>query len=127
MRRTVALVFTFMALTGSNAWSEPKTEDVTFHRDVLPVLQKNCQTCHRPGEAAPMSFLTYKETRPWARAILEATALGKMPPWGAESGVGRKFRNDRRLEQAEIEILKVWADQGAPVGRVAGDAAVLLV
>ena len=119
MRRTVALVFTFMALTGSNAWSEPKTEDVTFHRDVLPVLQKNCQTCHRPGEAAPMSFLTYKETRPWARAILEATALGKMPPWGAESGVGRKFRNDRRLEQAEIEILKVWADQGAP----AGDAA----
>ncbi len=121
MRRTVALVFTFTALglTGSHAWSEPTTETVTFHRDVLPVLQKNCQTCHRPGEAAPMSFLTYEETRPWARAIREATALGKMPPWGAEPGVGKKFRNDRRLEQAEIETLKAWADQGGPAGNTA--------
>ncbi len=125
MRRSVALIFTLVALTGSHAWSAPKTEDVTFHRDVLPVLQKNCQTCHRPGEAAPMSFLTYKETRPWARAIREAIALGKMPPWGAESGVGKKFRNDRRLEEAEIEILKAWADQGAPAG-AAADAPRLL-
>ena len=56
----------------------------TFHADVEPILQANCQACHRPHEAAPMSFLTYEETRPWARAIQEAVALDRMPPWFAE-------------------------------------------
>ena len=118
MRRTVILFSVFVALAGAHAWSAPKTQDVTFHRDVVPVLQKHCQTCHRPDEAAPMSFLTYQETRPWAQAIREATLLGKMPPWDAEPGVGKKFSNERRLEQAEIEVLRTWADQGAPEGDV---------
>lgn len=116
MRHTTTLLLIFAALIGSPAWSAPKTEDVTFHRDVLPVLQKHCQTCHRPGEAAPMSLLTYAETRPWAQAIREAVLLRKMPPWTAEPGVGRKFHNERRLEQGEIEILKAWAGKGAPEG-----------
>ena len=116
MCRSVILFSVFVALAGTRAWSAPKTQDVTFHRDVLPVLQKHCQTCHRPGEAAPMSLLTYQETRPWAQAIREATLLGKMPPWDAEPGVGKKFSNERRLEQAEIEVLRTWADQGAPEG-----------
>ncbi len=116
MRRTVILFSVFVALAGARAWSAPKSSDVTFHRDVVPVLQKHCQTCHRPGEAAPMSLLTYQETRPWAQAIREATLLGKMPPWDAEPGVGKKFSNERRLEQAEIEVLRTWADQGAPEG-----------
>ena len=57
---------------------------VTFNKDVLPILQKSCQTCHRPGEIGPMSFLTYEATRPWAKAIKEAVLTRKMPPWFAD-------------------------------------------
>ncbi len=88
---------------------------VTFHKDVLPVLQKNCQTCHRPGQAAPMSFLTYESTRPWAKAIKEAVVIRKMPPWFADPSVGH-FLNDRSLKQADIDTLVKWADSGAPQG-----------
>ena len=58
---------------------------VTFYKDVLPVLQKNCQGCHRPGEIAPMSLLTYKDARPWAKAMKAAVLTGKMPPWFADA------------------------------------------
>jgi len=89
--------------------------DVTFYRDVLPVLQKNCQECHRPGEAAPMSFMTYKETRPWAAAIRQAVATQKMPPWHADPAHG-KFSNDRRLNSDELQTLEAWARTGAKEG-----------
>jgi hypothetical protein len=85
---------------------------VTFNKDVLPVLQKNCQTCHRPGEAAPMSFLTYESTRPWAKAIKTAVLTKQMPPWFADSHYG-KFSNDRSLPQQDIDTLVAWADTGA--------------
>ena len=58
---------------------------VTFTKDVLPILQENCQSCHRPGQIAPMSLLTYKDARPWAKAIKTAVATRKMPPWFADS------------------------------------------
>src|SRR5438105_3166682 len=87
-------------------------KDVTFYADVLPVLQKNCQECHRPGEAAPMAFLTYKDTRPWAAAIRQVTALGKMPPWHADPAHG-SFSNDRRLTDQEVQIFDTWAKSGA--------------
>ncbi len=74
---------------------------VTFYKDVLPVLQKNCQTCHRPGEAAPMSFLTYETARPWANGIKTAVITKKMPPWFADPHYG-KFANDRSLSQAAL-------------------------
>src|SRR5688500_9547390 len=61
---------------------------VTFYKDVLPVLQRQCQSCHRPGEIAPMSFLSYEETRPWAKAIKAAVLTGKMPPWFADPKYG---------------------------------------
>src|ERR1041385_2590464 len=77
---------------------------VTFHKDVLPILQKNCQTCHRPGEAGPMSFLTYESTRPWAKAMKEAVLLRKMPPWFADPKIGH-FVNDRSLKQSDIDTL----------------------
>jgi len=89
----------------------------TFTKDVLPVLQKNCQTCHRPGEVAPMSLLTYKDARPWAKAIKTAVVNQKMPPWFADPKYGH-FANDRRLSQADIDTLVAWADNGA----VEGDA-----
>jgi len=88
---------------------------VTFTKDVAPILQKNCQGCHRPGEAAPMSFLTYQEARPWAKAIREAVLLKRMPPWFADPHYG-KFSNNRSLPQAEIDTLVAWADSGAREG-----------
>src|SRR6185295_7252745 len=84
----------------------------TFHRDVLPVLQKNCQSCHRPGEVAPMSFMTYQETRPWAKAIKTAVLAKKMPPWFADPKYGH-FQNERRLSETEVKALVDWADGGA--------------
>ena len=87
----------------------------TFYRDVLPVLQAHCQECHRPGEAAPMSFLTYREVRPWAKAIRSAVLTQKMPPWFADPCCG-KFANDRSLSASERDTLARWADAGAPEG-----------
>src|SRR5215831_7391509 len=89
--------------------------NATFNKDVLPILQKNCQGCHRPGQMAPMSFLTYKETRPWAKAIKEAVLIRKMPPWFADPDHGH-FTNDRSLGRTEIDTLARWADLGAPEG-----------
>ena len=76
----------------------------TFYKDVLPVMQKRCQNCHRPGEVAPISFLMYKDVRPWAKAIREAVLTKKMPPWFADAHYG-KFANDRSLAQDEIDTL----------------------
>ena len=77
-------------------------------KEVLPILQKNCQACHRPGEIAPMAFLTYSQTRPWAKAIKTAVAGRKMPPWFADPRYGH-FSNDRRLSDADIATLAAWA------------------
>ena len=67
----------------------------TFTKDVLPILQRSCQQCHRPGSVAPMSLLTYEEVRPWARAIRDRTAQREMPPWYVERNVGvRQFKED---------------------------------
>src|ERR1700681_835165 len=79
----------------------PTTSTVTFNKDVLPILQKNCQNCHRPGEVAPMSFLTYQSTRPWAKAIKSAVLSKKMPPWFADPQYGH-FANEKRLTESEI-------------------------
>ncbi len=89
--------------------------DVTFYRDVLPILETRCQGCHRQGEVGPMAFGAYDETRPWAKAIKQAVLLGKMPPWYADAPPG-KFHNDPRLSQKEIDKLVAWADTGAPAG-----------
>src|SRR5438105_29334 len=88
---------------------------VTFHKDVLPILQRNCQTCHRPGNIAPMSFLTYESTRPWAKAMKTAVVTRKMPPWFAESKYGH-YSNDPSLKPAEIDTIARWADSGASPG-----------
>jgi hypothetical protein len=92
-----------------------KGRQATFNRDVLPILQKNCQACHRPGEIGPMSFLSYESTRPWAKAIKVAVLERKMPPWFAEPGYGH-FKAERRLSDAELRTISEWADNGAPEG-----------
>ncbi len=87
----------------------------TFSKDVAPILQHNCQGCHRPGEAAPMSLLTYQQARPWAKAMKEAVLLKKMPPWPADPKVGH-FSNDRSLSDQDRNTLIAWVDGGAPEG-----------
>jgi len=87
----------------------------TFYKDVLPILQKNCQGCHRPGEAAPMSLLTYENARPYAKSIRAAVLTRQMPPWFANPHYG-KFSNDRTLPDAEVKTLVAWADSGAKAG-----------
>ncbi|MEO8027338.1 MAG: cytochrome c [Bryobacteraceae bacterium] len=105
----------FGILIGGAAFAASPTATPTFNKDVLPVLQKNCQGCHRPGEAGPMSLLDYKQTRPWAKAIKQSVSTRKMPPWGADPHFG-KFQNDRLLSTADIKTLVSWADSGAPEG-----------
>lgn len=91
------------------------TAPVTFYRDVLPILQRKCQTCHQPGQIAPVSFLSYESTRPWAGAIKILTATGQMPPWFAYPPYGH-MPAFRALTPREVEILAKWADSGAPEG-----------
>ena len=88
---------------------------LTFYKDVAPILQKNCETCHRPGQIAPMAFQTYEATRPYARAIKAAVLSKKMPPWFADAGSGH-ILNDRSLKPPEVDTLIAWADAGAPAG-----------
>jgi hypothetical protein len=91
---------------------------VTFNKDVQPILQEHCQECHRPGQVAPMSLLTYKDARPWAAAMRQAVLTKKMPPWHAADVPHEKFLNDRRLTQVEIDTLVNWAQTGAVEGDV---------
>src|SRR4029077_8193557 len=87
----------------------------TFTKDVAPILQVHCQKCHRPGEAAPFSLLTYEQARPWAKAIKYAVLEKKMPPWFADPQFG-KFVNDASLSRSDINTLVDWVDSGAPLG-----------
>src|SRR5437879_13901464 len=84
---------------------------VTFYRDVLPILQTKCQSCHRPGEVAPMSFLSYQTTRPWAKAMKAAVIERKMPPGGLDPRYG-PFVDNFSLLPTEIDTIANWADGG---------------
>ncbi len=98
---------------------------VTFSRDVLPILQNNCQECHRPagknfgGMVAPMSLITYEEARPWAKSISQQVGSREMPPWDADPRFHGRFSNERTLTEVEIETIVAWAQQGAPRGNPA--------
>ena len=88
----------------------------TFTKDIAPILFDNCVTCHRPGNIAPMSLTSYAETRPWARSIKDLVVSRTMPPWPADPDNSLPFRNERRLEQAQIDTIAAWVDGGAPRG-----------
>jgi hypothetical protein len=89
--------------------------NVTFTKNVAPILYRNCDGCHKPNDIAPMSLITYKDARPWARSIREMVVSKQMPPWGADSAAGQ-FANDRRLSQEEIDTIAAWVDQGSKEG-----------
>jgi mono/diheme cytochrome c family protein len=101
--------------TSAGATNQLPARAVTFHKDVLPIIQKNCQSCHRPGQIGPFSMLSYSEMRPWARAIKTAVVSRQMPPWFADPKHGR-FSNDRTLKQADIDTIAAWVDGGAVEG-----------
>jgi hypothetical protein len=92
----------------------------SFTRDVAPILQRRCQTCHRPDTFAPMSLLTYEDARPWARSIKQKVAAREMPPWYIDKTVGvHHFKNDVSLTDQEIATIVQWVDSGAPKGNPA--------
>ncbi|MBI3208740.1 MAG: cytochrome c [Candidatus Solibacter usitatus] len=102
----------FLALLVAACAAAP---NVTFHRDIAPILQANCQECHRAGEIGKFPLMTYQEARPWAAAMKQATLSKKMPPWFADEHYG-KFANHRALTPDEIGKIAAWADSGAAEG-----------
>ena len=122
LARIAAVLGAGMIVTASSAWAQ--ADPVTFSKDIAPILQRSCQSCHRPDSIAPMSLLTYEEVRPYARAIKQRTALrhrrGAMPPWFIEKEIGiQRFKDDISLSDAEIATIARWADAGAPRGNPA--------
>jgi hypothetical protein len=115
MRLRPALLFIVWTCAAVVPSAAAVPDQVTFSKDVAPILQKRCQSCHRPGEVAPMSLVTYAESRPWARAIREKVVTRRMPPWPADPRHG-SFRNDPSLTQDEIDVLVKWVDTGGAEG-----------
>ncbi len=112
---TAAAVATLMTPLAAPAPDAPTS--VTFTRDVAPIFQKSCQTCHHPGTAAPMSLLTFQDVRPWARSIKARVMAREMPPWHLDKSVGiREFKNDISLSDADINTIIRWVDGGTPQG-----------
>jgi hypothetical protein len=116
MKRVVSVLL----LLGLGAATSARAADAptpTFTKDVAPILAKSCVTCHRPGEVAPMSLMTYQEVRPWAKAVKSKVVNRQMPPWYADPKIADvKFRNNRRLTDAQVDVIAKWVDAGAPKG-----------
>jgi len=123
--RGVGLVIAALAVIGMPglAAAQPSAageHDVTFTRDVAPILYRSCAMCHRTGDIAPMSLMTYEDARPWARSIKQRVASREMPPWHIDRGIGiQKFKDDRSLTDEEIATIVKWVDSGAPKGNPA--------
>ena len=114
MRIRGTFIITSVALTAA------AQGQVTFTKDVAPILQQHCQVCHRPDTFAPMSLLTYEEARPWAKSIKQKVVAREMPPWYIDKNVGiHNFKNDVSLTDQEIATLVNWADNGAAKGNPA--------
>ena len=116
---TGAAALVLLASTAA-AQTAPAAGQVTFTKDIAPVLQRSCVACHRPGEMAPMSLMTYEDARPWARAIKARTAAHEMPPFNIDKSIGlTSFKNDPSLSDDEIAMIGRWVDAGAPRGNPA--------
>ncbi len=116
MKATILLGVGVMLLVMSGPTVTTTNENnVTFTKDVAPIFYKNCTGCHRPGEIAPMSLLTYNDARPWAKSIREKVANRDMPPWHADPKYG-EWRNDRRISQEAINTILAWVNNGAKEG-----------
>jgi len=117
-----AALFAVAAMFGiaGRGWAQTTPNQVTFTKDVAPILQRACQNCHRAGSIGPMPLLTYNDARPWARAIKQQVVQRNMPPWYIDRTVGiQKFKNDASLTDEEIATISKWVDAGAPMGNAA--------
>jgi hypothetical protein len=120
--KNVRIVSAALATCGLLAISASAAEltnskPVTFTKDIAPIFQEKCQDCHRPGTAAPMSLITYEESRPWAKSIKSRVVSRNMPPWHIDQTVGiQKFKNDMSLSDDQIAKISRWVDSGAPMG-----------
>ncbi|HEU4389626.1 MAG TPA: DUF3471 domain-containing protein [Blastocatellia bacterium] len=120
MKKAVLIGATFAGLLlsvalGTSSASDSANGQRTFSKDVAPIFFKHCADCHRPGDIGPMSLLSYKDARPWAKSIREKVVSRQMPPWHADGHYG-KFLNDARLSQQEVDTIAAWVDQGAREG-----------
>jgi len=117
---TVAMIGLASTVPLTAQQASPNRTQVTFAKDVAPILQRSCQNCHRPGSVAPMSLMTYEEARPWARSIKTKVSSRQMPPWDIDRNVGiQEFKNDPSLSDNEIDTIVKWVDSGAPLGNAA--------
>jgi mono/diheme cytochrome c family protein len=114
-----ACAFGWGMLTGgahADDASSGQLGQVNYTRDVAPILNASCVECHRPGQVGPMSLQSYKEVRPWARAIRQSVEGKTMPPWFAAPEDAGKFKEERVLTDTEIALISRWVEQGAPMG-----------
>jgi len=109
------LTFIALALCAAAALAATDAPTPTYCENVAAILNQNCVTCHRPGQAAPMSLMSYQEVRPWVKSIAKNVEAREMPPWHADPAYGH-FRNDRSLDQTEIDTIVSWVRAGAPEG-----------
>jgi mono/diheme cytochrome c family protein len=117
---TAAVCATLSVAATAQTPAKTAAAPVTFTRDIAPILQRSCQSCHRPGQMAPMSLLTYQDVRPWVRSIKQRVVSREMPPWGIDPHIGiQSFKNDPSLRPDEIEKIVKWVDAGAPMGNAA--------
>ena len=106
-----------LLLPGLSLAGTAPADQVTFAKDVSRIFQAKCETCHRPGQGAPMNLQIYKEIRPWARDIKERVATRNMPPWHLDKTIGiQQYANDRSLSDKQIATIVRWVDEGAPFG-----------
>src|SRR5687767_12857293 len=112
---TVAAAFAVVVAPAVAADAVPAKP--TFTKDIAPIFQEKCEACHRTNSIAPMSLVSYEESRPWARSIKTRVTARQMPPWHIDKSVGiQEFANDRSLTDEQIETIARWVDQGAPKG-----------
>ncbi len=123
MRTAAAVLAGMLGVSGANAAAQSAETAPTFTKDVAPILYENCVTCHRPDNIAPMALIEYSDARPWARSIKDLVVSREMPPWPADPLNSMKFRNERYLEQHEIDTIAAWVDAGAPRGNSADQPA----
>ena len=114
---TIRILVGILGMLATVSAAELTAPPATFTKDVAPILQEKCQGCHRAGSMAPMSLVTYEETRPWAKAIKQRVVTRNMPPWHLDKTVGiQHFENDMSLNDAQISTIARWVDAGAPQG-----------
>ena len=112
----IASLIVLVISVGAFQQAVPPSPAPTFYKDILPILQDHCQSCHRPGEIAPMPLVTYEQTQPWGDAIAHSVEMKMMPPWFADSRFGH-FANDPSLTEQQISTISAWAATDAPAGQ----------